>query len=151
MPELKQCWRWERVVPDLGDNRDLDTPFYYEVKAGLSIVERQAFRDGLSSLNTEGKGEEEVVKTYADFFGQYIRLGKEPLVVEGKPIETLADYIRLVVGIGGMSNFHELIGSVNYFNSLEGGRRLFYERLSGGTAFTGSRNNGKASGRMGGP
>ena len=47
MPSLTRSFRWERFVPDLGENRELAKPFFLEIASGLSILERKDAVDAI--------------------------------------------------------------------------------------------------------
>lgn len=71
-----------------------------------------------------------------------VRLGAEPLTVDGRAITTLAEYLRLITEVRGRYNLTELSSMVHWYNSREGSAELFYERLSGGGASTLARKTG---------
>lgn len=132
MAELTRTWKWVRMVPNLGNNKELPNPFWLKVKSGLTLEERQAFFDRLEAMRAAGRFKDE----FAAFVGEYVEMGDEPLVVKGKPIETMAEYLALLDTIASVENVSELIHAVRWANSVEGTKALFFEQLSGGGAFT---------------
>ena len=147
MAELSCLNRWERFVPDLGDNRTLLRPFYLEVASGLPRVQLEAFTDALAKVleSSPTATEREKVEAWAAAFAPYVRFGREPLVLAGKPIAGLADYFEALFSMSGSYNHLELGHVVRDFNSFEGTRRLFFERLSGGLAGTPGQSSGNTA------
>ncbi len=145
MAELSHLNRWERFSPDIGDNRSLKAPFYLEVASGLPRVQLEAFSEGLTAAVEEAAAagsEREKAEVYAKAFAPYVRMGREPLCIGGKAYPTLADYLELITSMAGSYNHLELGHAVRDFNSVAGTRRLFFERLSGGSTGTPSPSNG---------
>lgn len=129
MPKFDSIARWERYEPAIGNNQALPPKerFYLEISTGLSTTAYVEFFERLvDSKNTDLPALLEGV----------VRMGKEPLWVEGKHIATLADYVDLAMRQPGLNLFAELIEALKWHNSVEGEKELFSERLSGGSAST---------------
>lgn len=140
MPSLTRSFRWERFIPDLGDNREQEKPFFIEIASGLSILERKdvvdAVRVAQTSSYTEGMGPEEYLKASAPVVATalqgIVRMGSEPLTVGGKSITSLAEYLEFVLAFPGSPNWFEILKAIVDFNSADGARALFFARHSGG-------------------
>ncbi len=126
--------RWEKFVPNIGDNKALERPFFLRIKAGMTKVEFKAFVDRwLEWVGTKGHPPE----GFAAAFEGVVTFGDEALVVEGDPINGLADLARVAMGRMLEDGFAiELAGAVRWLNAVEGEQELFFERLSGGAGFT---------------
>lgn len=131
MPDLS-AQTWERCPPNLGDNRKQERPFYFLVRANLTIAERDSYVDRLSSLIGS---KDTTPEKLAELLGEFIRMGDEPLTVDGKPIASLLDYLHLLNTLAGTPLVNELFGWVPYVNSMEGARDRFFEQRSGASAF----------------
>jgi len=121
--------RWERYVPDLGDNRTLERPFFLLVRGGLTEAQLQEHGEKLRSLDGTP---ESAARALADV----VRLGDEPLTLDGQAVTTLEEYVRAVWTASRFDVWLELVRAVAWHNSLEGRRALFSARLSGGWAST---------------
>lgn len=149
MAEISRTFRWQRFVPDLGDNRDLPKPFYLEVAVGIT-------REQLDQLLAAGKelhekayvdgpaGVVAAVDDLAKMLSPFIRMGKEPLVVDGKTVASLRDYLELCASMPNLVNALELPMAVRFCNQLGGDQELFFERLSGGFSSTPAPNGARA-------
>jgi|GEM_PF-7118872 len=151
MPDLSRLHRWEKYVPNLGENRSLENPFYLEIASSLSKQEYTDFMDRWGRVKEKlSESEEDPAKAAEAFVwivGDTVRLGSEPLSIQGKPITDLKSYFEAVLGLAGTYNIHEMLGVIARFNSVEGTRELFYEQASGGSFFTASPKTGKAGGQ----
>lgn len=142
MPELKSTRSWHRFAPALGENREQSKPFLLKVRVGLTKPELAAYSEKLravqesSATATEGKSDDTVVDEYVQLLDGLVEMGEEPLVVDGKPITTLRDYLLLCLTVAGYGPLIEVYHSVIYWNSVRGAREVFYARLSGGAATT---------------
>lgn len=128
-----RAWKWERFVPDIGDNRAQERPFFFRIKSGISKVE---FRDFLQRVTQMKTGGENALETIMAVFTDLVELGDEPLSINGVEVKTLSEYFERISENLNAQPYFELLGAVKDFNSLEGTRSLFFERLSGGTAST---------------
>lgn len=147
MPSFDHAWRWVRLEPELGDNRKLPEAkrFFLEVAAGLTKDQMQALFEGLAektkTRNVEGKEMEDIFREYAAdlaaAFGPFVRMGSEPLRINGAEVKTLADYFGVGVRQKAQPIITELFAAVRTANSVEGTRELFSGRHSGGFTFTG--------------
>lgn len=117
---------WVRYVPNLGENRTLDAPFYLEVKASLTKAQ---YADYLEKFQAADKESAEALE---GAFGGIVRMGTEALSVDGKPVSTLREYLELVAQQKGAELLFELVGAITWYNSVEGAGKTFSERLSGG-------------------
>lgn len=169
MPTLERLFRWERFEPDLGNNRELPPKarFYVEIAVGLTKERLRDLGEKWVAAWPNPKAIEvavvvdEVVATdltpaeplplgppraerLAAVFANIIRMGKEPLSFEGKPITTLAEYFELCGTLSNVLNLIELQRALIEANGVTGMQELFFERLSGGFTSTGGRNIGPA-------
>lgn len=78
-----------------------------------------------------------------------VRLGAEPLTVDGTAITTLRAYLDLIVKLGGQYNLRELASTVRGYNTLEGAKALFSERPSGGGSSTRAKSSAAEAQRAG--
>jgi hypothetical protein len=135
MANLTRTFRWERLVPDLGDNKEQPKPFYLEVASGLSILERQdvgtALQAAFVELQDDFTTDAYAVKAASALSG-VVRLGAEPLTVAGVPVATLEEYFKLVLPFPGSPNWFEVVRALTDFNSADGSKALFFARHSGG-------------------
>lgn len=147
MPSLDNAFKWVRYEPDLGGNRQLPEAqrFFLEVACGLTKLQLERLYEQLGEKSkdrqTEGKTLEELFTEYAadlsDVLGCFVRMGKEPLKLNGAEVKTLADYLEVAVRQHGQPLVTELFTAVRTANSVEGTRELFSGRHSGGFTFTG--------------
>lgn len=156
MANLTRLHRWERLVPDLGDNRELERPFFLEVAAGLSRERREAAGIAVREAYDASVGEggkldfAALAKHAAAALADIVRLGAEPLTVDGQPITSLEEYLLLVLAAPGAPNYVEIVQSVSEFNSAEGNLALFFARRSGGASTTPDQSAAKAAAPMAG-
>lgn len=154
MPSFENAWRWERLEPELGGNRQLPEHerFYLLVASGLTKVELQRLYESLGEttkaqavvVTVEGTPPETLEQRQDRYaaeigalLGPVVKLGKEPLKVDGKPVASITDYLVLAVRQVGQPLLTELLTAIRTANSWEGSRALFSERHSGGFTFTG--------------
>ena len=127
MAELN-LWHWEKYVPTIGENATLEKPFYLRVKVGLTKAE---FTNVMGKLS-ESKTADDVSAAFSVCF----ELGDEPLNVNGAPISSMLDYVKIAESQRNADLIAEMIWTLGNFNSVEGRRLTFSERLSGGSAST---------------
>lgn len=145
MASLDRLFRWERYVPDLGGNRELPQPFYLEIASGLTKQQLGDVFDAVTLAQRSAESENQTLAEYltatipgvAAALDGVVRLGKEPLTVQGSPVSSLTEYLLLAVHTPGQVSFLEVLQALGEFNSAEGARRLFSARHSGGLATTG--------------
>lgn len=130
--------QWVRYEPNIPGNLELPVAerFYLEVRAGLSTLELQAMRSGVAEVVAKD-AESRHVELAAKLDG-VVRMGAEPLSLEGVPVEGLAGYLAAVSTQVGMPLVTELFTKVNELNSWDGVRALFSVRPSGGGTGTAS-------------
>ena len=149
MADLTRTHRWESFVPDLGDNRAQPKPFFLLIASGLTKENLRAFHASLDALGArmvEVADDAARIDAWAEVFAPYVQMGDEPLVIDGKPIATLRDYLALLlVEVQGQYNTIELSLALADYNSFQGTRRLFFERLSGGPLSTPALSSEKAA------
>lgn len=154
MPNLDSLIRWQPYAPDLGENRESKRPFYVELAVGLTKADLAQLGESVSALAeepadaaNENKGartEDEMrarleadADTLARALTPWVRLGKEPLSVNGEAVDTLPKLLRLYTRIsGGAVAMLELATALRFFNTAGGKTQLFFERLSGGSVST---------------
>jgi hypothetical protein len=152
MANLDNLIRWQKFLPDLGENRSLKKPFYVLLAVGLSKLDLQRLMDSLDALKpkppaegdapapevSEEQAANEAAEKLAAALAPFVKLGSEPLVVNGENIDSLAKLLKLYAQLpaGGAATL-ELAWALRYFNGIGGQSELFFERLSGGVAGTG--------------
>lgn len=143
MANLETLIRYQRFAPDLGANRELEKPFFVELAVGMTKLQLKALADTVDTVDEKatGMGDEEylehAVKKMADALAPYVKMGTEPLVVNGKRIETLSELLTLYATLAsGPAAMLELSTALRWFNSIGGATALFFERLSGGSVST---------------
>jgi len=136
MPTLTRTYRWERFEPHLGDNLELPAGrrFYLELASGLSKAQLEAF--GMAHREAMKETPEASVAPTAKALESYVRLGAEPLVVDGQPVDTLEKYVGLCFSTPGLFNLVELTNTLAEFNSLGGTFSHFSAWRSGGVSGT---------------
>lgn len=141
MADLGRLWKWAIWTPDLGDNLQQERPFFLRVKSGLTKVDVAGYTEALEAF---WRGERSVEKLHA-LVSPYVEMGDEPLSANGVPVVDLRAYIELVMSLGDAGLIEALTYSVLHFNSARGTTALFFERLSGGSAFTTEPSAGRAA------
>jgi hypothetical protein len=161
MPDLTNTTRWVEYVPDLLGNRACERPFYFEVSGSLSRAQLDALRAAVSkrsALDPPGEGATdeavkayreatrlELVARYATALEPFIRLGDEPLTVEGVAIKTLADYLDFATSkLTGLATFTEPWQALLAANTMDARTPFFSAQLSGGFTFTTGQNTARA-------
>lgn len=163
MPDLTNTVRWVEYVPDLLGNRDAPVtahggPFYFLLHGSMSKEQLRALEDRIGErirtfeplpddATEEQKAaraaefEAEVVERYAQALEKFIRLGDEPLTVDGRRIDSLKAYLELTMGerLVGAGAFLEVVGALRAANTLSGQTSFSSGRLSGGFTSTGRR------------
>lgn len=130
--------RWRRWALNLGDNLEQPTAAqaYVEVRGGMTKLELEALDDKLRDVpeTPEAAG-----PYMAKALEGLVRLGKEPLRVDGADIDSLEKLCALMVGEASMGLLIDVVGGVRYWNGVAGARESFSARLSGGASGTGPR------------
>lgn len=142
MPDLSSVHRWRRLVPEIGDNQTQPKPFFLEVAEGVTnarMAEFAAARKALAEAK-DGKGKplpnEELVPYMKAVVDGLVRMGSEPLSLNGKKIETVDDYLLICACSANFFLWFELAGTIDKMNSIPGGAELFWLRQSGSTPTT---------------
>lgn len=146
MPNLTRTWTREKYVPNIGDNRDFEKPFFFWVKSGLTKVELEELGLQLNvalgpprpvDAKKEDPDPPSDWKAWAEAISTAVEMGTEPLSLNGKTIGSVGEYVEavLLLGIGG-AELAAMQDAVFHYNSVVGARMLFFERRSGGTGFT---------------
>lgn len=147
MAELKRTFRWQEYKPDIGENRELEKPFALEVAVGLTkekLDELLALGKRITEkLYAQGSLDEQL-DDLTKMLEPFVRLGPEPLIVNGARVEDLRGYLKLCASMPDLVNMLEVPMAVRMVNSLGGPQELFFERLSGGFSTTRSRSAAKA-------
>ncbi len=165
-----QTKRWQRYVPDIGDNRDLPDGerLELEVRTGLTRAELRAFVEAMAELKrplveksqailaelkagtidastADARMTEAVTASDVAAVGmlaENIRVvGRH--TINDKPIESMSDYCGVMSELAGTGAMKELIAVVSRVNSFTEEDALFSERLSGGLASTPRRSAAK--------
>lgn len=139
MPSLSLS-KWVRYEPSIPGNLELPAAerFYLEVHAGLTVEQFETMR----APGPDGETFEEARHRLATHLAGVVRLGAATLVLDGRPVEAVADYISAILCQSGQPLYQELLDKVRSCNSWEGTREVFSVRLSGSTASTPARSNG---------
>lgn len=137
MANLTRTHRWARYVPDLGDNRELERPFFLRVASGLTLEELAAFEQQLVDLGMiGGEGVATFANRLAAWLQPYVLMGEEPLSVKGQPVASLAEYLALTLSVAGHDALIELFTVVRDYNSVGPKAQLFSGPPSGGNGTT---------------
>lgn len=134
MPNLSLA-AWEKYVPTLGDNKTQERPFFLMVKSGLTRTQFEGLLEKVGEFRNKKDNSPEAL---VGLFGDLVKLGDEPLSVDGEPIKDLLGYMRLVASQVATPLLVEMVGAIRHFNSVEGVQEAFFARLSGGQAFIAS-------------
>lgn len=144
MADLTRTHRWLRYVPDLGDNRELAAPFYVEVASGLTKVQLSDYHAALRAWGETKHELEAFAAATTELLTPYVRMGREPLSVQGRRVLDLGAYIALGMEVMGESPVLELLRVVREYNELGGPKVLFSAPPSGGTSSTPAPSTGRA-------
>ncbi len=150
MANLDNLIRWQRFEPDIGENRQQKRPFYVKLAVGLTkpdlkrlseaVEDRSAPRADDAPPLTDDETQaalEQRAEKLAAALSEFVRLGDEPLTVNGEAIDTLPKLLKLYARIaGGSVAMLELSMALRWFNTAGGQTQLFFGRLSGGFAST---------------
>lgn len=139
MPDLKRLWSWARFEPSIGDNLELPVGkrFFLELAVGLTKVELDAWQADLKAA-VEDKPDATFHGRLARAYERFVRLGSEPLSLNGQPIATLEEYFAALWEQPGAFLLQELGQQLVWLNSFDGARGLFSVRHSGGSISTGA-------------
>lgn len=162
MANLTRRFTWKKWAPDLGENRELPEPvLYLEIATGLTKAQLDAIGETLRTARDvtfeqpdfaalpEGERGAAAEKALAAYIAKlrgvvvaalspFVRVHGGPHTVDGLPLATLDDYLRLTEEAAdmGVRARAELEAAVLRFNSVEGPDTLFSLRRSGGGAST---------------
>lgn len=167
MPDLSNTIRWVEYPPDLLGNLEAERPFYFLLHGSLSKAEVRALREATSrkvgpelpaelpedateeqrvarAAELEAHSEETrkaIVARDAAALEPYVKLGEEPLTVDGKRIATLRDYFELVMSprLMGLNAYFEVQKALIAANTMEPRVSFSSGRSSGGSTSTGRR------------
>lgn len=152
MANLTRTHKWLRYVPDIGDNRELPAPFYLEVASGLTKVELSEYHEAFGAWAQEKCASEEAfLDSVLRLLAPLVRMGTEPLLVRGRPVPTLRDFLALAMDVMGESPVLEVLKAVRDYNTLGGPKVLFSALPSGGTAGIPTPSTERAGASTGGP
>ncbi len=163
MANLTRRYSFKKWAPDIGENRELPggPVLFLEIATGLSQAQMEAIAEQLKAARSvelakpdlaalpEGERNaaaraalqgyiEALCGVMVDALSPYVRVHGGPHTVDGQPLATLADFLRLTAQSAdmGVNARAELEAAVATFNSMEGPDELFSLRRSGGTAST---------------
>jgi hypothetical protein len=175
MANLDSIHTWERWAPNIGDNRKRTPPaLFLELATGLTAAQlagvgaklreltklQLAFPDSaeLTPEQVEA-GRREAVEAFkaavrgvwVEALGAHVRVEGGPHTVQGQPLATLDDYVKLVqqradFGFAALQALREALDS---FNGFEGPDELFSPRSSGGARSTERQSAAKDEGPKG--
>lgn len=130
--------RWRRLVPDIGDNLKAAKPFFLEVAEGVTNDRMERLLSGDKAIVKESaaKTREELAGVMAQVVDGLVRLGTEPLTINGEKVETVEQYLLIAARSSNCYLWFELVGTLIQLNTLAGGMELFWQRQSGGTSTT---------------
>lgn len=161
MADLTGTMRWLQYPPDLFGNRSLERPFYFDVAASLSKEQMRVLKAALTApaaalepLPVDATEEQrdardetiraEVVGRYAVAMEPFVKLGNEPLVIDGKRLGTLREYFDLVTTkVAGTGAFFEVSSALFDANTLSTDQLFRFGRPSGGFTSTTGPNSGR--------
>ena len=128
--------QWVRYEPGVPGNAELPASerLYFEVCAGLSVMEFQKVRAGIASLVDADPATRP--HALALELAGVVRLGAGAHRVNGAPLTALEQYLEVADAQVGQPLLIELFERVKELNSWEGVRALFSVRPSGGTTGT---------------
>ncbi len=147
MANLTRSWRWETFHPDIGENLDLPPGERLTLRIASALPgERleqmraeygEALVAGIENADAMAAAFAKVFEGLVEVVGAHS--------IDGKPVETLAQYLGVVARAGGIYGLTELVSAVGEFNSIQGTHRLFFERHSGGLLSTRAQTAAKAA------
>lgn len=143
MANLNGVTRWQKYVPNIGENLSLERPFYVEVLVGITKAQLRQVEEAQKSMPPppEGATEEQLLEADLSHLDKvlspFVRMGAESLHVGDRHIRTLHELLKLYSEMAdGQHAMLELSAAVAWFNSAGGRTQDFYARLSGGSAST---------------
>lgn len=178
MVTLTRRFTWKKWAPDLGENRELPEPvLFLELATGITADQLREIGEGLSKARAvfyvppeipEGATADEVTALFTGardtflsqlraIFGAalapYVRVHAGPHTVDGQPLATLDDYLKLVEQSAdlGVNARLDLEQALVRFNSIEGHDELFSPRSSGGARSMDARRTAKAAKKTASP
>lgn len=180
MANLKLEMRFEKYVPVVGGNDKLQVPFYFDLACGLTRAQMNALDKAVSAIferevkeaweslgelpkdsSPEQRAEHEEaraalmleaeIKGIARVLEPYVKIGAEPLTIDGQPIRTLEQYFRAVALVADQAAMEEPLRALRLANSLGGAQVVFSKRPSGGSTGTRSQPNGSAGNQTAAP
>lgn len=151
MTTLTRAWRWERFAPDIGENLSLPEAdrLHLLVASGLSAARLQQHRDAYDDAASDSSSSAALVAGFSRVFDGLVRVDGTH-TIDGKKVETLEQYLEVVVESSGVYNLSELGRVVVEFNSVQGTQQLFWRRHAGGLLSTRAQNAVKDSAPTGG-
>lgn len=163
MANLSRRTRWKKWAPDLGDNRDLidawakggskgpSPGLYLELAVDLTAEQLAAVSERLAGLRDGGWDSMDALRTatreaFLEALGGHVRVYGGPHTVDGQPLATLEDYLKLVQQAANLGAEHtgDLLAALYAFNSIGGADELFSRRSSGGARTTDAQRPAKA-------
>lgn len=125
--------RWERYVPDLGDNRELPEGerLELEVATGLTSAEMQALAEA-----TRGTTGDDALAALALVLEPYVRVRGGPHTINGADVRTLGDYLKAVAALSDGFSVSEVTTALVRANTLTRDDEVFLVRQSGGWVST---------------
>lgn len=146
MANFDRQYSFRKWAPDIGDNRERETPgLWFELATGLAEAQLKAISGRVTKALEDMRGKDSVAEVkaiqcaaYSEAFGPYVRVIDGPHSIAGMPLATLADYIGIVQQQAdfGTTALNDLHAAVNRFNSFSGPDELFLLRRSGGSRST---------------
>jgi len=130
MPSL-ELWHWEEYAPAIGNNKSLPPGerFTLRVKAGITKARFAKLLDDAKASTPE---------QWHEALRDLVEMGPAKLTVDGSPVDTLLDFLKLAEEQRNGELLKELLGAIVWHNSIQGARSFTYGPLSGGRAGTGS-------------
>lgn len=162
MPDLTSTIRWVEYAPDLLGNKEADQPFYFLFHGSMSKAQINTLAaamalpvsvpdlpDGATAeqrTDHEAAVSQAIIERDSAALEPYVKLGREPLFVDGARIETLRGYFEFVMGprLASASAYEEVRRALLLANMMDYRVSFSSGRLSGGSTSTGSPRNGKA-------
>lgn len=124
--------RWERYVPDLGDNRELPEGqrLELEVATGLTAAEMQALAEATRAVTGD-----DAIAALGAVLEPYVRV-RGAHTINGADVRTLPEYLKAVASLADGYSVAEVTTALVRANTLTRDDEVFSQRQSGGWVST---------------
>lgn len=137
--------RWEKYLPPIANNRELERPFHLLIQAGLTKPRFETLLAALSEASRRLAQEDaaegplegtSALELYVGALEGLVRFGDEPLTLNGQLVTDLRGLLAQYLQQAGYELLFDLVAYVRRWNMIAGAIELFTARLSGGSAGT---------------